>query len=356
MHKRTNPLALALIIPLGVGFFWAATAAAQSVPLAPLCESTAGPNPVTIGPGAGFAVLLDGPLPNDAKNTLALGASSVVSGPAGTVGAAFADITLGAFSSVSGDVAASMFNFAPPAASIYFGAADKVAGECATDDGGTVTPASVCKGGTSTDGTSPYVTTQPLGTIGLAVDQEECFDGTVLCQPATAVTVNVPPAGRLTLATTTRGLNVFKAPNIIVDSLGTLTLKGTRSDSVILETPGTINLGPSSKIVLTGGLTAANVLITATTAPGFSGDPGATYSSTSRVTTGNGVTINGEIHGEYGCTFGTNNTVNGAIICDWQVRAGAGLHVNHIPLTIELKDLANHDLYPQCGDPSVPTD
>ncbi len=352
MHKHTNKMSLALAIPLGVGLFWATTAAAQ---LTPLCSSTPVGPPITIGEGADFAILLDGPLPNLRPNTLSLGSKTSVTGSAGTIGGAYSDIALGALSAISGDVAASTFDQAPPTATIQLGARTEVHGLCATD-GGKISPAGECAGGSDTSGTNSYVTTNPPGEIGIAVNQEECVDGDVLCQPPTSTVINIPPAGKLTLSTTTSGLNVFVAPNITVGSLGTLTLKGSSSDQVILETPGAINLGPNSKIVLAGGLTADSVLITATTPPGFSFDPGATSKSKSKVITGSGVTINGEVHGEYGCSFGPNNTVNGAVVCDFQVTAGAGFHVNHIPMTIAMPNYLNTDVYPGCFDPSTDVD
>jgi len=337
MHKHTNRMSLALAIPLGLGIFWTATAMAQATPL---CVSDPGSNPpVTIREGADFAILLDGPLPNLRPNTLILGAKTVVSGGDGTIGGVYSSIALGSLSSVSGDVAASMFDQAPPTLSIQLGATTTVQGLCATD-GGVITPAGECLGGSDRSGTNSYVTTKPPGTMGLAVDQEECVDGAVLCQPATDTVVNVPAAGKLTLKVSS-GLNVLTAPDITLGSLSTLTLRGPADAEVVLETPGAINLGPMSKIVLAGGLLAENVLITATTPPGFSEDPGATNKSTSKFITGEGVTINGEIHGEYGCDLGANNTVNGAIVCDFELRAGSGLHVNHIPLAIELPNLLN---------------
>ena len=335
-------MSLALAIPLGLGIFW--TAAAQA---APLCVSDPGVNPpVTIGEGANFAVLLDGPLPNLRPNTLILGAKTVVSGWAGTIGGVYANVALGSLSSVSGDVAASMFDQAPPNLSIQLGANTVVQGLCATD-GGVITPAGECLGGSDTSGTNPYVTTNPPGTMGVAVDQEECVDGAVLCQPATDTVVNVPAGGKLTLKVSS-GLNVLTATDITLGTLSTLTLSGPADAEVVLETPGAINLGPMSKIVLAHGLLAENVLITATTSPAFSDDPNASNKSKSKVITGEGVTINGEIHGEYGCDLGANNTVNGAIVCDFQLNAGSGLHVNHIPLAIEFPNLLNPDAYPKC--------
>jgi hypothetical protein len=345
MHKHTNRMSLALVIPLGLGIFWTATAMAQAVPL---CVADPGINPpVTIGEGANFAILLDGPLANLRPNTLILGAKTVVSGGAGTIGGVYANVALGSLSSVSGDVAASMFDQAPPNLSIQLGAKTLVQGLCATD-GGVITPAGECLGGSDTSGTNPYVTTTPPGTMGIAVDQEECVDGAVLCQPATDAVVDVPAGGKLTLKVSS-GLNVLSATDdITLGTLSTLTLSGPADAEVVLETPGAINLGPMSKIVLAHGLLAENVLITATTPPGFSEDPGATNKSRSKFITGGGVTINGEIHGEYGCDLGANNTINGAIVCDFELRAGSGLHVNHIPLAIELPNLLNPDAYPKC--------
>jgi len=351
MHKHTNRMSLALAIPLGVGLFWAATAAAQ---LTPLCSGTIAGDPVTIGDGANFAILLDGPLPNLRPNTLALGAKTVVSGPAGAIGGAYSNIALGSMSAVSGDVAGSMFDQAPPEATIQLGAKTVVDGTCATD-GGVIGAAGTCEGGKDNSGTNDNITTSPPGIIGLAVNQEEFVDGDVLCQPATSEVINVPQTGKLTL-TASSGLNVFDAPNITLGSLSTLTLSGPSDAEVILETPGAINLGPMSKIVLAGGLTAGNVLITATTPPGFSVDPGHTSKSTSKVITGTGVTINGEVHGEYGCSLGANNTINGALVCDFHVSAGAGLQINHIPIAIQIPNYLNSDVYPGCFDTSTDVD
>jgi hypothetical protein len=358
MHKHLNRMSLALVIPIGVGLFWAASAAAQQCIDPP---SVPPPPTVTIGDGASFAVLLDGPLPNNVhlKNNLSLGTNATISGPAGTIGAVFGDVLLGAGASVSGDIAVSMYTAfasppAPPSASIALGGASTVKGKGVTD-GGTATPVKSFKGGTSTDNTSPYVTdsgTADVGILGNAVNQEECFDGNVICQPdQQKVTVNVAPGSKQTLATTSPGLNVFVAPNINVSSLATLTIKGGKYDEVLLETPGAITLGPSSKILLAGGITAANVLITATTPP--YNDPGATTNSQSRVNTGSGVTVNGTLHGEYGCTLGPNNTINGALVCDWTLNAGNGLHVNHIPLTMTLPSFAGADYF-QCTAPGDP--
>jgi hypothetical protein len=350
MHKRTNTSFLAKVIPLGLGLVWATSAAAQQ------CSPTQGYPNSTIGDGSYFALLLDGPIPNNVKNTniLQVGPSSSITGPAATIGAVYGDVIVGALSSVAGDIAASMYNGAPPAATLALGGGTTVKGVGATDDGGSATPAKSFKGGTLTDGSSPYVNNptvpKSIGILGNAVNTEECFDGNVICQPnQTPVTVNVPQGKKQTL-TVGYGLNVLNAPNITVGSLGTLTIKGGIHSSVVLETPGEINLGPSSKILLTGGITAANVFITATTPP--YNDPGATVSSTSRVVTGAGVTINGTIHGEYGCTFGANNTINGAAVCDWQLQAGSGLHVNHIASTISLPSWAGAD-YVTCTDPQA---
>ncbi|HEY1852362.1 MAG TPA: hypothetical protein VGG60_15175 [Candidatus Binataceae bacterium] len=346
MHKRTNTSFLAKVIPLGLGLFWATSAAAMQ------CSQTQGPTNATIGDLSYFALLLDGPIPNNVKNTntLQIGASASLTGPMATIGAAYGNVIVGALSSVAGDIAASMFNGAPPASTIFLGGNTTVKGIGATDDGGSATPVKSFKGGTSTNGTSPYVTdsVDGIGILGHAVNTEECFDGNVICQPnPTPVVVNVPMAGKQTL-TLAYGLNVLSAPNITVGSLGTLTIKGGAHSSVVLETPGQINLGPSSKILLTGGITAASVWITATTPP--YNDPGATVSSTSHVVTGAGVTINGTIHGEYGCTFGPNNTINGAAVCDWTLQAGSGLHVNHIASTVSLPSWAGDDYF-TCTDP-----
>jgi len=293
MHKRMNTSFFAKVIPLGVCLFWAATAAAQPAQLLPgQCATVEGNTASTIGDGSYFAALLDGPIPNNVKNTntLQIGTSASITGTAATLGAAYGNIVVGALSSVGGDVAASMFNGAPPAASLFLGGNTTVKGKGVTDDGGTATPAKSFKGGTVLDGSSPYVIGGD-GILGNAVDTEECFDGNVICQPnQTAVLVNIGPGGKQTL-TVGPGLNVLNAAtNITVGSLGTLTIKGPNTASVVLETPGQINLGPSSKILLSGGITAANVLITATTPP--YNDPGHTVSSTSHVVTGAGVTKN----------------------------------------------------------------
>jgi hypothetical protein len=348
MHKRTNTSFLAKVIPLGVGLFWAASVGAQQ------CNTTVGPTPSTIGDGSYFAFLLDGPIPANIHNlnTLQVGASASITGPAATIGAVYSNVVVGALSSVAGDIAAGTFNASPPASSILLGGGTTVKGVGATNDGGSASPAKSFKGGTSTNGTSPYVTdpTDGIGLLGHAVNTEECFDGNVICQPnPTPVLVNIGPGKKQTL-TLGYGLNVLTAQNITVGSLATLTISGGTRSSVVLETPGAINLGPSSKILLTGGIKAANVFITAVTPP-FN-DPGANGISTSTVTTGAGVTINGTIHGEYGCAFGANNTINGAAVCDWRLQAGSGLHVNHIPLTIALPSYAGPD-YSTCTDPQA---
>jgi hypothetical protein len=328
MKIRANLIPLALVVPLGVGLFWAT----------PAIDST----PITIGNGARFAILGDGPLPSFTKNNLTLGTDSVLSGLDASIGTAYEDVVIGAGSTIGGTVAASDFDFYPPPTNILLGAATVVDGQCATD-GGTVTGLGRCKGGIDNTGNNEYITLIPLGLVGSALNQEECVDGNVLCQPVTETlpTINLAPTGKMTLTTTVPGLNVLKTPDIILASFATLTLKGSPNDQVILETPGMISLGPSSKIVVAGGLKAENVFITATTPPGFSEDPGADPNSRSRITTGAGVTIDGEIHAEYGCTLGANNTVNGAIVCDWGLHLGNGLHVNHVPMTLAM---------PQCSD------
>ncbi len=328
MRTRTNMIFVALVLSLGMSFLWPSTAIDQT--------------PITIGEGAKFAILGDGPLPNYSKNNLTLGTTSALTGPDASIGGAYEDIVIGAGSTIDGTVAASNFDFYPPPANILLGGRTVVTGQCATD-GGSVTGGGQCRGSVDNSGNNPYLTLNPPGLIGLAVNQEECVDGNVLCQPVTQTlpTINLAPNGKMTLNTSVSGLNVFKAPDIILGSLATLTLRGYQNDQVILETPGMISLGPSSKIVLAGGLKAENVLVTATTPPGFSDDPGADATSRSRVTTGALVSINGEVHAENGCTFGANNTINGAIVCDWAFHAGNGLHVNHIPMALAM---------PQCTD------
>ena len=62
MHKRTNTSFLAKVIPLGVGLFWATAAAQCSVP-----DSRT--QPLNNWGRSYFALLLDGPIPNNVNNT-----------------------------------------------------------------------------------------------------------------------------------------------------------------------------------------------------------------------------------------------------------------------------------------------
>jgi hypothetical protein len=328
MGQHRNRVFLASIVSLGIVLLWARVGQNQAL--------------VTIGNGAKFAILGDGPLPNDDKNLLSIGDNAALTGTAASIGGVGEDIDIGAFSTIQGDVATSIFTFNPPAANIHLGPKAIVKGKCVTAPSGSVNAASQCRGGVDSTGTNPYVTFTPLGLIGTAANQEECVDANVLCQTITQqVQINPTPSAKTTLTTTVfGGLNVLQAPNIILGSLATLTLRGGPNDEVILETPGTINLGPSSKILLAGGLQAKNVLITATT-PGRGEDPGVNPGSTSWINTGSGVTISGEVHAENGCTYGPNNTINGAIVCDWGLQAGTGLHINHIPMSLAM---------PQCTD------
>ena len=328
MGQGRNRVFLASMVSLGIVLLWPQVGQDQAL--------------VTIGNGSKFAILGDGPLPNDNKNLLSMGDNTVLTGPAASIGSVAEEIDIGAFSTIDGDVAAGTFTYNPPVANIHLGPKAVVKGKCVTDASGSVNAASQCQGGVDSTGTNPYITFTPLGLIGTAANQEECVDANVLCQTVTQqVQISAVPAAKITLTTTvTGGLNVLQAPNIILGSRATLTLKGGTNDELILETPGTINLGPSSKILLAGGLQAKNVLITATT-PGRGEDPGINPASTSWISTGSGVTINGEVHAENGCTYGPNNTINGAIVCDWGLQIGTGLHLNHIPMSLAM---------PQCTD------
>jgi len=309
---------------------FAASATIWCLALNGLAGAGSPPPPVTLGPTGEFALLAD-------DGPLVVGNHTLLTGAKGNLGASYSPIMIGGNNTqIIGDAIAALFGqvFAPPVvANISLFNYANVVGTCVTDNGQVIL-------GTNGDGLANCSvdvindapdTNPDIVLLGNALDQEEVFDQAVLCQKVTQTVPVILAASQKSTITTTPGLglNVINSPGgINLGSSSTLTLSGAPTDSVILETTGSIFVGYSAKIVLVG-LLPKNVWITSTTEfVGF--QPPANPATT---TIQNSSTINGTIHGGEGCLLGTGVALNGALICDYGITAGNNLTLNFLPAT-----------------------
>jgi hypothetical protein len=314
------------------------------------CETNVIGQPITLACANQFAIMCNAPSPighcnASVASTGTYGAGLTVSGPQASVGGVYCNLGFGlGDTSITGDVLASGYNFTNTPVGISGLPANSVKGECASDSGSNITRAGACADGQDTTGTNPLLAPSPPppvppsgGPLYNATLDEENFETALekCVTPTSAAAIKIANGASQTIETTVSGgLTVIQVPSISVGNNAALILSGGPSDQLILETPGSIQLGTNARIELAGGLSAANVMLSASSDP--TEDPG----SNSTIQVGAGSSLEGLVHAEGGCNIGANTSVSGSLICDFGTDIGANVNVYHIPNNIAL---------PYCG-------
>jgi predicted acyltransferase (DUF342 family) len=217
---------------------------------------------VTLGDALEFSALsTDGNV--SINNVAKVGIAPI--GPQGDVGGD--SVVLGNNSLAGGNVDADPGD-------ITLGNFSKVNGECITD-GGSITKGIGAKCHTESTAGDGGLKAQAITDVGTFVTALLAATPT---ETLPALTVKNFPGTTLPLAA---GLNIIEIPSVTLNNSSTLTLNGEGlGGTVVLEIDGTLKIGSGSKIVLAGGLTAADVVI---------------YVGGSIATWGNTTTINGTV-------------------------------------------------------------
>jgi len=266
---------------------------------AALVPSSAGA--VTLGNALDFSALsLTGDV--NINNVAKVGVAAI--GPQGDAGGS--NVTLGSNSLAGGNAIAS------PGDVITVGNFSTVKGACITGAGGAVNlgTGAKCLLGTDTTGTNGKLTV-----FADAITDVGTFD--------TALTSATPTQtlGALTLAAgkkgtitdSVAGLNIIELPSVTLGNSSTLTLVGAPGDTVVLEITGSLKIGSGAKILLSGGLTPADVLIYVGTSVASWGNTttvnGTVLAPNSPIAAGSGAKVTGAIIGQGNVTFLQNATL-----------------------------------------------
>jgi hypothetical protein len=136
----------------------------------------------------------------------------------------------------------------------------------------------------------------------------------------TLTAINLPLNGSMTITDTIAGQqNIISMPSVTLKKGATLELSGGPSDTVILEISGKLKLGSGARITLTGGLTAAQVLIS---------------TGGKSVSIPKSTALSATLLAPFGkCTLTRAATVNGAILCSGKVTLAAGAQLVFTPFT-----------------------
>ncbi len=242
---------------------------------------------VTLGDALAFSALsTSGDV--DINNVAKVGITLI--GPQGDVGGQ--NVTLGSNSLAGGEVDADPGN-------ITVGNFSSVKGECVTN-GGAITLLLGAKCHTQSSGGDGGLKAQAITDVGT-------FVTTLLGETPTAtlpaLTVKNYPGTTLTIGA---GLNIIEIPSVTLNNSSTLTLDGGGlGGTVVLQIDTTLKIGSGARILLKGGLSAADVVI---------------YVGGSIPTWGNTTTVNGTVLvPNAAVAAGSGAKVFGAIIGDGNV-------------------------------------
>ncbi len=200
----------------------------------------------------------------------------------------------------------------------------KVQGQCVTSGGAvTLKIGASCGGGTDTSGSNGLLD---------VLDSAAWDGGYFACDVASgtptlsAPAINIAAGKQFTVTdTVTGGLNFIDVPSMAIGNSATLFLSGTGTagETLVLRVDGSTSIGYGAKIVLTGGLTPFNVVIATQGGISFWGN-----SSTVNGTVLNGQPFNSN---DRACPIGSGVTVNGAVLCEDDLRMGPNARVNFLP-------------------------
>ena len=161
-----------------------------------------------------------------------------------------------------------------------------------------------------------------LTVLSAAVTDVANFQTTLASTPTTQTltAIDLPLNGSITITDTLVGQqNIISIPSVTLKKGATLELSGGPSDTVVLEIAGKLKLGAEARIALTGGLTAAQVLIS---------------TGGKSVSIPKSTALSATLVAPFGkCTLHTAATVNGALLCAGKVTLGTGSQVVFIPFT-----------------------
>jgi choice-of-anchor A domain-containing protein len=169
------------------------------------------------------------------------------------------NIGLSFHDSLAGDAIASR----PKGVAILMGPADSAAGECVTGGGVVLLGAlSACVGGIDQSGTNSKATTLLPDANTDAAAFAQTLAGLTATQTLAAIALNTSQNYSITAAA---GLNVIALPSIVTKGNNTITITASADDTVVINigsagTPGELLLGPSTQILLSGGITPDRVV------------------------------------------------------------------------------------------------
>jgi hypothetical protein len=210
-----------------------------------------------------------------------------------------------------GDAIASLYK----GIGIFMGPKNKVAGECVTGGSGVLLGSlSDCDGGIDKSGSNSKVTTLLPNAISDAKAFSQAAAALTATQTLSAIYLN---KGQNYAVTTQAGLNVIDLPSIITKGYNKITITAGATDAVIFNlgsksAPGQLLLGPSTQIVLYGGITPDRIMFNVLGAGGYP------------VSIGNGSTVSGTILAPYdGINVATDLGSNYSNYANWTVIKGA---------------------------------
>jgi hypothetical protein len=212
---------------------------------------------------------------------------------------------------LDGDAIASLYK----GVAIFMGPKNNVAGECVTGGGGVLLGAlSNCNDGIDKSGSNSKVTTLLPNAISDAKTFSQAAAALTATQTLSAIYLN---KGQNYGVTTQAGLNVIDLPSITTKGYNKITITAGATDAVIFNlgsksAPGQLLLGPSTQIVLYGGITPDRILFNVLGAGGYP------------VSIGNGSTVSGTILAPYdGINVATDLGSNYSSYSNWTVIKGA---------------------------------
>jgi choice-of-anchor A domain-containing protein len=213
-----------------------------------------------------------------------------------------------------------------PAVAITIGARSAVGGQCVSG-GGSITGGSACAGGTDISGTNSKVTTLLPSADTAAGAFAQSLAGLTATQTLAGITLN---GGQSYVFTTHAGVNVIDLPSLITRGSNQITIAAGPAGAVVINqgsasTPGQLQLGAGTQILLSGGITPDRVIFNVSGAGATVAIAGGSIINGTILAASDSISAGGLSN------TGRGTTINGALIAGQNISLGCKVTICFYP-------------------------